>query len=86
MTDSGPPSNDDANARLPLDRLIESLEDNGCGRGRPRPKGFRETSAHANPLMLASADGDSDYVRAWRDHARRCPACRKLFAFFDLAL
>jgi hypothetical protein len=45
---------------------------------------FRETSSHASPLMLASAKPDSLYVREWRKHARTCPACAALFAYFGL--
>ncbi|MCK5379240.1 MAG: hypothetical protein KAJ78_07540 [Acidobacteria bacterium] len=70
--------------RLPLDQLVERLEDPSFQSGHQRSVGLRETSVHANPLMLASADPHSAYVEAWRSHAARCPACHQLFEYFGL--
>jgi hypothetical protein len=70
--------------RLALDALVRQLDDPDFCDDHPRQLGMRETSVHANPLMLASADPDSEYVRAWRKHAQRCPACRSLFEYFEL--
>ena len=77
-----PQSPDDE--RLPLDTLVQRLEDPTFQGDHPRSVGLRETSAHINPLMLASADSSSTYVDAWRSHAARCPACRQLFEYFGL--
>ncbi|MCD4751353.1 MAG: hypothetical protein K8R59_18435 [Thermoanaerobaculales bacterium] len=85
MKISGPPPTGDCkDGRLPLDKLVERLDDPGFRHHHPRSSGLRETSAHANPLMLASAEPDSAYVKAWRNHAENCPACRKLFEYFGL--
>ena len=70
--------------RLTLDDLVRQLEDAGFRSDHERQLGLRETSAHANPLMLASATPDSEYVAAWRHHAERCPGCRQLFEYFGL--
>jgi hypothetical protein len=51
-----------------------------------RRTSLRQTSAHVNPVMLAVSSRDSLYVRSWRDHARRCDACRGLFEYFGLPL
>lgn len=70
--------------RLALDVLVRQLDDPDFCEHHPRRLGLRETSAHANPLMLASAGPDSEYVQAWRHHAQRCPACQSLFEYFGL--
>ena len=70
--------------RLPLDTLVQRLEDPSFQSGHQRSVGLKETSVHANPLMLALADPHSAYVEAWRSHAARCPACRQLFEYFGL--
>lgn len=81
MSDGSSPG---GTARAPLDTLIERLADATFVREHRRPLNLRHTSAHANPLMLASADPDAAYVRAWRDHAEGCPACARLFEYFGL--
>jgi hypothetical protein len=76
---------DDANApdeRLPLDDLVALLRDPAFAALHRRRLSLRETSQHANPLMLAVSTADSMYVREWRDHAANCAACGKLFAYF----
>jgi hypothetical protein len=70
--------------RLPLDELVARLRDPSFARRYRRRLSLRETSPHVNPLMLAVSTRDSQYVRAWRDHAKDCPACAKLFAYFGL--
>ena len=84
MGSERPSSPDDE--RLPLDTLVERLDDPTFQEDHPRSIGLRETSAHVNPLMLASADRTSNYVDAWRSHASRCPACRRLFEYFGLTV
>ena len=71
--------------RLPLDVLVERLRDPQLQAAYRRELSFRKTSGHVNPLMLAVAARDAMYVRAWRGHAERCDACRRLFAYFDLS-
>ncbi len=70
--------------RLALDDLVRQLDDPDFCDHHPRKLGLRETSVHVNPLMLASAEHDSPYVQAWRNHVQRCPACRRLFEYFKL--
>ena len=77
-----PQSPDDE--RLPLDTLVQRLEDPSFQSGHQRSVGLKETSVHANPLMLASAAPHSAYVEAWRNHASKCPACHQLFEYFGL--
>ena len=83
MVGTGRPQSPD-DERLPLDQLVQRLEDPSCQSDHQRSVGLRETSVHANPLMLASADPHSAYVEAWRNHAARCPACGQLFEYFGL--
>lgn len=79
-------SHDDDEQRLPLDALVSRIEDPAFASRHRRELTLRETSAHANPVMLAVARSDSLYVRCWRDHARNCPACADLFAYFGISL
>jgi hypothetical protein len=72
------------NDRLPLDALLERMGDPSFAARYRRRLAFRETSPHVNPVMLAVADGSSFYVRHWRDHARRCAQCGRLFEYFNL--
>jgi len=71
--------------RWPLDALLGCLEDHAFVTHFRRHPSFRDTSPHVNPLMLASSGNESLYVRAWRRHAEQCPACGRLFAYFDLS-
>jgi len=79
-------SHDDDEQRLPLDALVSRIEDPRFASRHRRQLTLRETSAHANPVMLAVASPDSLYVRCWRDHARTCEACTKIFEYFGLPL
>ena len=72
--------------RLPLDTLVSRIEDPDFASRHRRELTLRETSAHANPVMLAVALPDSLYVRCWRDHAGSCEACASLFKYFGLPL
>ena len=71
-------------ARMPLDHIVDLLQDPAFALNHRRRLSLRETSLHANPLMLAGASADSIYVREWRKHAQNCPACAKLFVYFGL--
>ena len=75
-----------SDSRLPLDALLQRMQDPSFAARHRRRLSFRETSPHANPVMLAVASDDSFYVRAWRDHAHQCPACAQLFEYFGLDL
>ena len=79
-------SHNDDEQRLPLDALVSRIEDPEFASRHRRELTLRETSAHANPVMLAVASEDSFYVRCWRDHAAGCEACAALFAYFGLPL
>jgi hypothetical protein len=70
--------------RLPLDTLLERMQDPSFTSRHRRRLTFRETSPHVNPVMLAVAGDRSLYVREWRKHARRCPQCGRLFEYFGL--
>ena len=72
--------------RLPLDALVSRMEDPAFASRHRRELTLRETSAHANPVMLAVAAPDSLYVRCWKDHAGSCEACASLFEYFGLSL
>ena len=72
--------------RLPLDTLVTRLRDPTFAARHRRELSLRTTSAHVNPVMLAVCSVDSLYVREWRRHARRCPACSSVFAYFNLEL
>jgi len=74
----------DSGERMPLDHIVDLLRDPAFASSHRRRLSLRETSQHANPLMLAGAGKDSIYVREWREHAENCPACAKLFAYFGL--
>jgi len=76
-----PPAQKD---RIPLDALLERMSDPSFAARHRRRLAFRETSRHVNPVMLAVAGDSSFYVREWRDHARRCAQCARLFEYFDL--
>ena len=73
-------------AKIPLDTLVRRLGDRTFTSRYRRRLSLRQTSSHVNPVMLAASASDSLYVRAWRDHATSCPACAKLFAYFELEL
>jgi len=70
--------------RQPLDSLIRRLDEPDFRAHHSRETGLRETSAHVNPLMFVGATKQSPYVNAWRHHAERCPACRRVFEYFGL--
>ena len=70
--------------RLPLDALVSRLREPAFVARFRRRLSFRETSPHVSAVMLASAEADSVYVRQWREHARGCPLCANLFAYFGL--
>ncbi len=72
--------------RRGLDELVTQMGQPGFVTRFRRPPSFRETSAHVNPVMLATAPPRSVYVRQWRRHARRCPACASVFRYFGLSL
>jgi len=76
----------ESDSRLPLDALLERMLDPSFAARHRRRLSFRETSPHANPVMLAVASNDSFYVRAWRDHARDCATCAQLFEYFGIDL
>ena len=71
---------------MPLDALVSRIEDPAFASRHRRELTLRETSAHVNPVMLAVSSADSLYVRCWRDHARGCEACARLFSYFGLPL
>ena len=71
-------------ARVPLDAIVDLLQDPAFAAQYRRRLSLRETSRHVNPLMLAGASHDSIYVREWSSHARECDACGKLFVYFGL--
>ena len=72
--------------RLPLDAIVTRLREPAFAARFRRRLSFRETSPHVSAVMLASADPDSVYVRHWREHARGCPMCAKLYAYFGFDL
>jgi len=69
---------------MPLDALVTRLRDPTFAARHRRVPSLRSTSAHVNPVMLAVCSRDSLYVREWRQHARHCPSCARVFAYFDL--
>ena len=75
-----------AGRRMPLDTLVSRMRDPVFAARHRRQLSLRETSAHVNPVMLAVSSRDSLYVRAWREHARRCPSCARIFNYFGIAL
>lgn len=76
----------DGSAKLPLDTLVTQLRNATFVARHRRRLSLRSTSAHANPVMLAVCSPDSLYVREWRQHARRCAACARLFSYFGIEL
>ena len=70
--------------RWSLDSLLRHLREPTFIARFRRRLSFRETSRHASPLMLATAERDSLYVREWRKHSQRCPSCGALFTYFGL--
>lgn len=72
--------------RQALDDLVAEMVTPGFVTRYRRAPSFRDTSAHVNPVMLATAPPRSVYVRQWRRHARRCPACGNVFRYFGLSL
>ena len=76
----------ESDSRLPLDALFERMSDPSFAARHRRRLSFRETSPHANPVMLAAAANDSFYVRSWRNHARNCATCAQLFEYFGIEL
>jgi hypothetical protein len=70
--------------RMPLDELVTQLRDPTFASRHRRAQSMRQTSTHVNPVMLAVCTRDSLYVRAWREHALRCPSCADVFAYFGL--
>ncbi len=73
-----------SNERLPLDALVTRMRDPTFASRHRRELSLRATSAHVNPVMLAVCSHDALYVREWRRHARRCPACARVFSYFGL--
>jgi hypothetical protein len=82
MADSA--SNAPESQRMTLDTLVSQLRDPTFAERHRRAPNLRFTSDHVNPVMLAVSSRDSLYVRSWRDHAKRCDACRGVFAYFKL--
>jgi hypothetical protein len=70
---------------MTLDTLVTQLRDPTFAQRHRREPNLRFTSEHVNPVMLAVSSRDSLYVRSWRDHAKRCDACRGVFAYFNLS-
>jgi hypothetical protein len=62
------------------------MRDPTFARRHRREPSLRATSAHVNPVMLAVCSRDALYVRQWRAHARRCPACASVFGYFGIAV
>jgi len=72
--------------RRALDRLVAQMADPMfVFRHRRVPSG-REQAGHASPSLLAMSGPRSRYVRSWRRHARRCPACAATFRYLGLSL
>jgi hypothetical protein len=76
----------EASQRMPLDDLIGRVRDEDFNSRFRRRLTLRETSPHVNPVMLAAAGNNSHYVEAWKEHARRCPTCSRLFEYFGFEL
>jgi hypothetical protein len=72
--------------RLPLDALVTRIRDPHFTSRHRRRLSLRSTSAHVNPVMLAVCTRDSLYVREWSEHARNCPSCARIFAYFNIDL
>jgi hypothetical protein len=70
--------------RLPLDALVTRMRDPTFAGRHRRALSLRQTSAHVNPVMLAVCSRDSLYLREWRQHARRCAACARVFNHFGI--
>ena len=72
--------------RLGLDKLVAKMIDSRFvlyhRRVPRRPTG----GGHVDPAVLSLSPPKSRYVRKWRRHARRCPACADTFRYLGLSL
>ena len=69
-----------------LDRLMAQVADPVFVLRHRRIPSRREQGGHVSPSLLALSGPRSRYVRSWRRHARRCPACAATFRYLGLSL
>lgn len=70
--------------RSALDQLVAQMSEPGFTTRYRRLPSSKESSGHVSLAILVVSPPRSPYVRSWRKHARRCPACAAAFRYVGL--